>query len=129
MTNRADIALVMKGRQSVFLSESATNLKRKDEGKVTATLCINAATELHPFLGPLGMSGKRRLRVSKRLQSVCEALPYWCLSTPSGSKGLRREVAECPMWTLSIILLAPRLDDRSCVVDRRNPVLVQAFLS
>jgi hypothetical protein len=44
MTNRADIALVMKGRQSVFLSESATNLKRKDEGKVTATLCINAAT-------------------------------------------------------------------------------------
>ena len=44
MINRADIALVMKGRQSVFLSESAIDLKRQDDGKVTATLCINAAT-------------------------------------------------------------------------------------
>ncbi len=44
MTNRVDIALVMKGWQSVFLTESVTDLKRKDDGKVTPTLCINAAT-------------------------------------------------------------------------------------
>ncbi len=69
-------------------------------------------------------------RAPNGLQLVCESLSYWCVcpSIPLSSEGLRRAVAEHPMWALGIILLTSSLHDGPCVVKRREPMLFQALL-